>query len=164
MKTKYKVAHMKAAHLYAELSTAKRLKVGALVVKDDRIISIGYNGTPSGWDNDCEYKDYMDPRWLLYDMLEPGDEAEWPEVDSTGRYKLKTKPEVLHAEMNALMKLARSNESGLDASIFITHSPCMDCAKGIYQSGIKEVYYANEYRDTAGIDFLQKCGVLVEKI
>jgi dCMP deaminase len=129
---------MRAAHIYAELSSAKRLKVGALVVKDDRIISIGYNGMPSGWANECEYT----------------------QEDGT----LKSKPEVLHAEMNALMKLARSNESGLDASIFITHSPCMDCAKGIYQSGIKEVYYANEYRNTAGIDFLQKCGVLVEKI
>ena len=138
MKTKYKLAHMRAAHLYSDLSTARRLKVGALVVKDDRIISIGYNGMPKGWDNNCE--------------------TEQP--DGT----IKTKPEVLHAEMNALMKLARSNESGLDASIFITHSPCMDCAKGIYQSGIKEVYYANEYRNTAGIDFLQKCGVLVEKI
>lgn len=137
MKTKYKLAHMKAAHLYADLSTARRLKVGALVVKDDRIISIGYNGMPAGWDNNCEY-----------------------EVDN----ELKTKPEVLHAEMNSLMKLARSNESGLNASMFITHSPCIDCAKGIYQAGIKEVYYANEYRDTAGIDFLQKCGVLVEKI
>jgi len=143
MKTKYKLAHMRAAHIYAELSTARRLKVGALVVKDDRIISIGYNGMPKGWDNDCEYVDIQ---------------------HEDGGQTLKTKPEVLHAEMNALMKLARSNESGLDASIFITHSPCMDCAKGIYQSGIKEVYYANEYRDTAGIDFLQKCGVLVEKI
>jgi dCMP deaminase len=138
MKYKYTQAHMRAAHLYAELSTARRLKVGALVVKDDRIISIGYNGMPSGWDNNCEHE------------LEDG--------------TIKTKSEVLHAEMNALMKLARSNESGLDASMFITHSPCMDCAKGIYQSGIKEVYYANEYRDTAGIDFLQKCGVLVKKI
>jgi dCMP deaminase len=138
MKTKYKLAHMRAAHLYSDLSTARRLKVGALVVKDDRIISIGYNGMPKGWDNNCELE------------LEDG--------------TIKTKPEVLHAEMNALMKLARSNESGLDASIFITHSPCIDCAKGIYQAGIKEVYYSNEYRDTAGIDFLQKCGVLVEKI
>ena len=138
MKPKYQTAHMRAAHLYAGLSTARRLKVGALIVKDDRIISIGYNGMPSGWDNNCELE------------LEDG--------------TIKTKPEVLHAEMNSLMKLARSNESGLDASMFITHSPCIDCAKGIYQAGIKEVYYANEYRDTAGIEFLQKCGVLVKKI
>jgi dCMP deaminase len=138
MKTKYKLAHMRAAHLYAELSTARRLKVGALVVKDDRIVSIGYNGMPSGWDNNCEYE------------LEDG--------------TIKTKPEVLHAEMNSLMKLARSNDSGLDASMFITHSPCMDCAKGIYQAGIKEVYYANAYRDDSGIAFLKAAGITVEKI
>lgn len=142
MKPKHQTAHMKAAYIYAELSHARRLKVGALIVKDDRIISIGYNGMPSGWDNNCE------------DVVQHSD-------DTTS---LKTKPEVLHAEMNALMKLARSNESGLDASMFVTHSPCIDCAKGIYQAGIKEVYYANEYRDTAGVDFLQKCGVLVKKI
>lgn len=142
MKPKHQTAHMKAAYIYAELSHARRLKVGALIVKDDRIISIGYNGMPSGWDNNCEIE-----------MYQP-----------VGRINLTTKPEVLHAEMNALMKLARSNESGLDASMFVTHSPCIDCAKGIYQAGIKEVYYANEYRDTAGVDFLQKCGVLVKKI
>jgi dCMP deaminase len=138
MKTKYKLAHMQAAHLYAELSTARRLKVGALVVKDDRIISIGYNGQPSGWDNNCEIE------------LEDG--------------TLKTKPTVLHAEMNAISKLAKSNESGDGSSIFITHAPCIDCAKMIYQSGITNVYYAVDYRDTAGKDFLKQCGIKIEKI
>jgi dCMP deaminase len=138
MKTKYKLAHMRAAHLYAELSTARRLKVGALVVKDDRIISIGYNGMPTGWDNNCEHE------------LEDG--------------SIKTKPEVLHAETNALAKLARSTESGLDADLFVTHSPCLDCAKLIYQSGIKRVYYANAYRDDSGISFLKASGITVEKI
>jgi dCMP deaminase len=138
MKTKYKLAHMKAAHLYAELSTARRLKVGALVVKDDRIISIGYNGMPTGWDNNCEHE------------LEDG--------------SIKTKPEVLHAETNALAKLARSTESGLDADLFVTHSPCLDCAKLIYQSGIKRVYYANAYRDDSGISFLKNSGVEVEQL
>jgi dCMP deaminase len=138
MKTKYKLAHMRAAHLYAELSTARRLKVGALVVKDDRIISIGYNGMPTGWDNNCEYE------------LEDG--------------SIKTKPEVLHAETNALAKLARSTESGLDADLFVTHSPCLDCAKLIYQSGIRRVYYANAYRDDAGVSFLKNSGVEVEQL
>jgi dCMP deaminase len=138
MKTKYKLAHMRAAHLYAELSTARRLKVGALVVKDDRIISIGYNGMPTGWDNNCEHE------------LEDG--------------TIKTKPEVLHAETNALAKLARSTESGLDADLFVTHSPCLDCAKLIYQSGIKRVYYANAYRDDTGISFLKNSGVEVEQL
>jgi dCMP deaminase len=138
MKPKYQTAHMRAAHLYAELSTARRLKVGALVVKDDRIISIGYNGMPKGWDNNCEY--------------EQEDGA------------LKTKPEVLHAETNAIAKLARSTESGLDADLFVTHSPCLDCAKLIYQSGIRRVYYANDYRDDSGINFLKYSGIAVEKI
>ena len=138
MKYKYKNAHMKAAHLYADLSTAQRLKVGALIVKDDRIISIGYNGMPSGWDNNCEYT----------------------QEDGT----LKTKPEVLHAETNAIAKLARSNESGLDADLFVTHSPCLDCAKLIYQSGIKRVYYANAYRDDSGVNFLKNSGVEVEQL
>jgi dCMP deaminase len=138
MKTKYKLAHMRAAHLYAELSTARRLKVGALIVKDDRIVSIGYNGMPSGWDNNCEYE------------LEDG--------------TIKTKPEVLHAESNAISKLARSSESGLDADLFVTHSPCLDCAKLIYQSGIRRVYYANAYRDDSGIAFLKASGITVEKI
>ena len=138
MKPKYKKAHMKAAHIYAELSHARRLKVGALIVKDDRIISIGYNGMPSGWDNNCELED----------------------KDGS----LRTRPEVLHAESNALAKLARSTESGLNSDLFVTHSPCLDCAKLIYQSGIKRVYYADAYRDNAGIDFLRASGIQVEKL
>jgi dCMP deaminase len=144
MKTKYKLVHMRAAHLYAELSHARRLKVGALVVKDDRIISIGYNGMPAGWDNDCEYKHYS--------LGNPND------------FELKTKPEVLHAETNAIAKLARSVESGLDADLFVTHSPCLDCAKLIFQAGIRRVYYATNYRDDAGINFLQASGVEVERL
>jgi dCMP deaminase len=138
MKEKLKQAYMQTAHTFAKLSTAQRLKVGAIVVKNDRIISIGYNGMPSGWSNVCE------------DITEEGE--------------LKTKPEVLHAESNAIAKLARSNESGEDSSLFITHSPCLDCAKLIYQSGVKEVYYQNEYRDNTGLKFLSKSGVKVEKL
>jgi dCMP deaminase len=144
MKPKHQTAHMRAAHIYAELSTARRLKVGALVVKDDRIISIGYNGMPKGWDNNCEYKHYS--------LGNPDD------------FELKTKPEVLHAETNAIAKLARSVESGLDADLFVTHSPCLDCAKLIYQAGIRRVYYATNYRDDAGINFLQASGVEVIKL
>jgi dCMP deaminase len=138
MKPKHQTAHMRAAHIYAELSSARRLKVGALVVKDDRIVSIGYNGMPSGWDNNCEYD------------LEDGN--------------IKTRPEVLHAETNALAKLARSTESGLDADLFVTHSPCLDCAKLIYQSGIKRVFYATAYRDNSGINFLKSSGIEVEQL
>ena len=124
MKEKYINAHMKAANIYAELSSCKRLKVGALVVKDNRIISIGYNGTPSGDDNCCE-KDNV------------------------------TISTVIHAESNAISKLARSQESSEAASMFITHAPCLECAKLIYQSGIKEVFYEKVYRDSTGVLFLQ---------
>jgi len=142
MKQKLKEAYMKTAETFAELSHARRLHVGAIVVKDDRIISIGYNGMPSGWDNNCE------------DVVQHSD-------DTT---TLKTKPEVLHAETNAIAKLDRSSDSGLGADIFITHAPCLDCAKLIYQSGIKRVWYGAEYRDSAGTDFLRKSGVEVSQV
>jgi len=148
---------MKVAETFAELSSARRLHVGAIVVKDDRIISIGYNGMPSGWDNNCEDKIYCDDGDCLEQQLPK-------ESDTWKKYKLKTKPEVLHAETNAIAKLAKSNESGLGATMFITHAPCMDCAKLVYQSGINNVYYRNSYRDESGIQFLQKAGVWVEKI
>ena len=131
------------------MSSAVRLQVGTIVVKDDRIISIGYNGMPAGWDNVCEEKVY----WIDGSL-----------VDDAGYYDLKTKLEVLHAEANAITKLARSSESGDGASIFVTHAPCIDCAKLIYQSGIATVYYKNDYRSTQGLDFLSKSNVEVIKI
>lgn len=139
MKDNWKKTYMDVAERFAEESYATRLHVGAIVVKDNRIISIGINGMPSGWENVCEYYD-----------LETGGP--------------KSKPEVLHAETNAIAKLARSHESGEGAAIFITHAPCLNCAKSIYQSGISEVYYRNEYRETTGIEFLKKCKIPVEKI
>jgi len=145
MKQKYIDAHMKVAETYANLSTATRLKVGAIVVKDDRIISIGYNGMPSGWTNECE------------DIIRTGNDTE-------AKYTTKSKPEVLHAETNAIAKLARSSESGLDATMFITHAPCLDCAKLIYQSGISKVYYRSSYRETTGVEFLLKGGIEIEQI
>ena len=138
MKTKLKLAYMKTAETFAELSHAKRLHVGAIIVKDDRIISIGYNGMPAGWDNDCET------------VLEDG--------------TLKTRPEVLHAETNAIAKLARSGEHGLDSDLFVTHAPCMDCAKLIYQAGIRRVFFRTGYRDHSGVDFLTASGVVVEQM
>jgi dCMP deaminase len=121
------------------------LHVGAIVVKDDRIISIGYNGMPAGWDNNCEYEV----------LIEEGEDY---------ATELKTRPEVLHAESNAIAKLAKSNDSGLGADIFITHAPCIECAKLIYQSGINGVYYGENYRDDSGIEFLKKSGVNIEKL
>ena len=150
---------MKTALLFAELSHARRLHVGAIIVKDDRIISIGYNGMPSGWDNDCENTEYVGSD----EQIPSPDEMKRLGFTGTdqGWYRLKTKPEVLHAETNAIAKLAKSNESGLGATMFITHAPCLDCAKLIYQSGISSVLYRNAYRDTGGITFLEKSGVEV---
>ncbi|MDA8915596.1 dCMP deaminase family protein [bacterium] len=132
MKEKFKQAYMDVAERFAQLSHAQRAKVGAIIVKDDRIISIGYNGMPSGWENVCE---------------EDG----------------KTKPQVLHAETNAIAKLAQSSESGKDAILFCTHLPCIECAKLIYQSGIKEVYYREEYNAAkgSGKDFLTLSGITI---
>lgn len=155
--------YMKVAQQASLLSRAERLKVGSVIVKDDAIISFSWNGQPSGWDNVCEDKVYMGKTaggWLDPDEIE----SNWPLVDKDGRYALKTKPTVLHAEMNSLMKLTKSTISGAGAAIFVTHAPCIECAKGIYQAGIREVYYATVYRTTDGIDFLEKCGITVEQL
>lgn len=140
---------MKTAENYASLSTARRLQVGAIVVKDDRIISIGYNGMPAGWDNNCEEKVYKLDGWL---------------VDDEGCYELKTRPEVLHAEANAIAKVARSPESAEGSVMFVTHAPCMECAKLIYQSGIKQVFWRHNYRSEDGLNFLQQAGISINKV
>lgn len=119
MKNKFKVAFMDCAETFAQLSSAKRLQVGCIIVKDDRIISIGYNGMPSGWDNECE-------------------------IDGRSR------PEVLHAEANAITKVAQSSDSSKGAVLFCTHEPCIDCAKLIHQSGIQHVIYKNSYNAAKG--------------
>lgn len=142
MKANILLAHLDVATRYSQLSKARRLKVGAIIVKEDRIISIGYNGTPPGWDNNCEHE------FLSED----------------GSVTLKTKPEVIHAEMNALMKLARSHESGDGATMFITHAPCTECAKHIIASGVKAVYYGEQYRDVMGVDFLKQGGIQVQQL
>ena len=124
------------AERVSQLSHAQRLKVGAVIVKDDRILSYGYNGMPSGFDNICETQNNV------------------------------TRPEVVHAEMNAIAKVAKHSESCDDASIFITHSPCVECAKLILQSGISSVYYSHDYRSTDGIDLLKSSlhSILVTKV
>jgi dCMP deaminase len=142
MKDKFKQAYMDVAERFAQLSHAQRAKVGAIIVKDDRIISIGYNGMPSGWDNVCEH------------------DIHHHELGTTTSV---TKAEVLHAETNAIAKLAQSSESGKDAILFCTHLPCMECAKLIYQSGIKEVYYREEYKAAkgSGKEFLIESGITI---
>ena len=128
----------------AQLSHARRLNVGAVIVKDDTVISYGYNGMPAGWDNNCE---------------------EVIEQHEDGGQVLKTRPEVLHAERNALDKLAkRGGVGGGGATMFTTHAPCLECAKSIYGAGITSVYYRESYREVAGVNFLEKSGVNVTKI
>lgn len=139
MKQKFIDAYMDVAKRFAQLSSAKRLQVGAIIVKEDRIISIGYNGMPAGWTNECETVFY----------------------DENGVERLKTKDEVIHAEANAIAKLAKSSESGDGATMFLTHAPCIHCAKQIYTAGIKKVYFGEPYRDESGVAFLMKCGVNV---
>jgi dCMP deaminase len=141
MKQKWVDAFMDTAERFAQLSSAVRLKVGAVVVKDNRIISIGYNGMPSGWTNECE------------NIIQHSDDT----------ITTVTKDEVIHAEANAIIKLARDGESGNGASLFCTHAPCIHCAKLIHGAGIKTVYYRESYRDTLGLDFLNKCNIEVKK-
>lgn len=128
---KYDKAYMKMAKEWAKLSYCKRKKVGALIVKDRMIISDGYNGTPSGFENCCENEENQ------------------------------TKWYVLHAEANAILKVAASTQSCKNSTLYITLSPCRECSKLIHQSGIKRVVYADKYKDTSGLNFLKKAGVLI---
>lgn len=132
--TKFDDKYIQMASIWAENSYCKRRKVGALLVKDRMIISDGYNGTPSGFENVCE--------------------------DDNGV----TKPYVLHAEANAISKVAQSGNSSKDATLYVTASPCVECAKLIIQSGITRVVYRDEYRLTDGIDLLRRAGIMVEKV
>ena len=128
----------------AQMSYARRLQVGAVVVKDDTVISYGYNGMPAGWDNNCEFE-YTNPQTKVTELV--------------------TRPEVLHAERNALDKLAKKgNVGGEDAYLFVTHSPCLECAKSIYAAGISSVFYKEDYRSQDGIYFLKACGVNIQKL
>jgi len=126
---RYDQAYMKMALEWAKLSYCKRKQVGALIVKENMIISDGYNGTPSGFENNCETKD--------------GD----------------TKWHVLHAEANAILKCAKYGQSSKGADLYLTLSPCKNCSKLIYQAGIKKLIYHNRYKDSSGIEFLQEAGV-----
>ncbi|MFC2116285.1 cytidine/deoxycytidylate deaminase family protein [Bacteroidota bacterium] len=130
----FDLRYIQMARIWATNSYCKRRQVGALIVKDQMIISDGYNGTPSGFENECE------------------DEND------------QSKPYVLHAEANAITKVAKSNNSSMGATLYITDSPCMDCAKLIIQAGIKRVVYGDEYRLTDGVQLLEKAGIEIVKI
>ena len=131
---RYDKAYMKMAQTWGELSHCERKKVGALIVKDRMIISDGYNGTPSGFENECEDENYY------------------------------TKWYVLHAEANAILKVAASAQSCEGATLYITLSPCRECSKLIHQAGIKRVVYSVEYKDRSGLNFLEKAGVILTQL
>jgi len=163
MKSKFIRAHMKVAEVYAQLSSAERLKVGAVIVKEDTIIGIGYNGMPSGWVKTCEKKEYMPTN--AGELLSPEEiEQKWPNQEGNKRYKSVTRDEVIHAESNAISKVAKSTNSTEGSYLFVTHAPCIHCAKLIHQSGIVRVFYKQEYRDDSGLKFLEKCGIKIMKI
>jgi len=159
MKQRFLDLYMDFALRTAEMSRAKRLKVGCVIVKDDNIIAYSWNGTPKSWENNCERNVFAD------------DKANWADIDDTfpyedvlgRRYKLETLPEVLHSETNAISKLAKSHASAEGATMFCTHAPCMDCAKMIYQAGITKLYYNETYRSTKGIEFLLEAGVVTKQ-
>jgi dCMP deaminase len=127
-------AHMQVAGIYARLSYARRRQVGCVVVRDDTIVAIGYNGTPPGWDNRCEGEDGQ------------------------------TLPQVIHAEQNALDKITRGSASSVGSTMFVTTAPCIECAKRIFGAGIRKVYYNEVYRSDDGLQFLESVGIETERI
>jgi dCMP deaminase len=170
MKEKFIDYYMDVAERTSELSYATRLKVGAIIVKENTILSYGYNGMPAGWDNDCEFVEFMpDEANELIDKREvwqqyPNESLFWINgFQMQKRFKLKTKPEVLHAESNAIAKVSKSTQSSEGSTLFCTHAPCLECAKLIYQSGIKNVYFRDHYRDDAGYKFLKQGNVNVHQ-
>ena len=163
MKPKFIDYFMSIAEITGKLSYAQRLQVGSVLVKGNQIIATGYNGMPADWSNVCETREervFDDPA-VAEMLIEQGWTLD-PDKNCVV-YKLTTKPEVLHAEMNCLMKVARSTMSSEGATLFITHAPCVECAKAIYQAGISTVYYKTAYRSSDGIDFLTKSGVNVNQ-
>lgn len=153
--------YMQIAYQVSKLSYAERRKVGCIIVKDEQIISFGYNGTPHGFDNDCEedqirYADNPDHLQILEDK--------GYECEDGCCSKQVTKQEVLHAESNALMKISKSTLTSKDSILYTTTSPCFECAKLIIQAGVKKVFYCESYRDMSGIDLLEKAGIIVEQV
>tara|TARA_R100000152_G_scaffold20514_1_gene14412 strand:+ start:317 stop:793 length:477 start_codon:yes stop_codon:yes gene_type:complete len=142
---------LEIAFNFSKLSKAIRRKVGCVIVKDGQIISNGFNGTPSGFDNSCEY------------LKEELDLKEGKPLREYNPCNLTTKPEVLHAESNALMKLARSTNSSVGSTMYLTCSPCFDCAKLIIQSGITRLVYCDDYTSKKGLDLLEKTDIIIVK-
>lgn len=156
--------YMQIAYQVAKLSYAERRKVGCVIVKDEQIVSFGYNGTPHGFDNECESIETT--QWENPDHASVLEQSGWTlsTDDSCTCHRHITKREVLHAESNALMKLAKSTMSCKDSILYTTTAPCFDCAKLIIQAGVKEVFYCEDYRDMSGIILLQRAGIEVNQV
>ena len=163
--------YLKIAEIWAQNSFARRAKVGAIIVKDNRIISDGFNGTPVGFDNTCEeYRCLLmhdnsaecpiSPEITIADKLKANTHACYV-CGGCSCSEMVTKKEVLHAEANAITKLCQSAQSSEGATIYVTMSPCFECAKLIIQAGIKRVVYKEQYRETAGLELLKDAGIEV---
>ena len=148
--------YLRMARIWAENSYAERRKVGCLIVKDNIIISDGYNGCPSGFENKCEDTRYIDEKHCRLCGRE--------HCEGCDNIETFTKPYVLHAEANAITKLAKSNNSSEGATLYVNLSPCLQCAKLIIQSGIVRVVYIEKYRTTDGLDLLERDGIEVVQI
>lgn len=159
MKDKHKQMYMRIAEAVAETSNSKRLKVGAVAVKNNQVIGTGYNALPAGLDGDMEDKVYFTGGGWIDLNLE-----EYLYEDDTGKYKLVSRPEVRHAEKNLILSLAKSTESARGASIFLTHSCCKMCAMDLVDVGITHVYYKHKYRCDEGLTYLRESNIIVEQI
>ena len=154
---------MNIAVLSADMSYSNKLKVGAIIVKKNHIISYSWNGTPQGWDNTTEDKSYIGiDSGSIFSTFEL--ERYWPFEDENGRYKYVTKPEVLHAEEHAILKLAKNGKAGKNSTIFTTHYPCIKCAKMVHNCGIKKIYYIHNYYDEESAKYLAKTKIKVKKL
>lgn len=162
MKAKHITMYMDIAQVLANTSSGVRLKVGAVLVRDNNILSTGYNALPAAIDGPLEDKIYSEGAGAWLD-IETFHET-FPYQDEVGHYKLVTKPEVRHAERSVLMNLCKTNESAVGASLFVTASCCKFCSIDIVDAGIKEVFYRDEYRDKSGIQYLIDNGITVHKI
>jgi dCMP deaminase len=158
------IIYMQVAYQFAKLSYAERRKVGCVIVKDKQVISFGYNGTPHGFENECEMVETT--YWDNPDNAELLEDNGWTlsNDNSCCAHRHVTKREVLHAESNAIMKVAKSTMSCEGADLYTTTCPCFDCAKLIIQAGIKKVYYTEDYRDMSGVELLKKAEIEVEQV
>lgn len=165
---KYDQLYMRIAFEVANMSYAKRSKVGAVIVRDGCILSMGWNGMPYGWNNVCEHTNPIKCQHCSKSGLDiklcTNNNCGYSSFEDTELFELKTKKEVLHAEANAITKLAKSTEHSMGATLYTTYSPCIECTKLILQSGISQVVYLKEYRDDYGKEMLEKANIQIRKI